>query len=99
MSEKRTNSIGSRLLEHIEGRSGNIGIINYNEVDPLRFTYINFEMLNNIWQYRIEDLESFCILDFVSKYGVYPICNNKTGYEILNKDINIILQIDWKYFE
>jgi len=56
-------------------------------------------MLRNFWKHRIEDLESYFILDFVEKYGVYPICNNKTGFDVLNKTIETTLLIDWKYFE
>ena len=83
MSEKKTNSIGVRLTGHYEGKSGNVGLVSYRKVEDLFFTHINFEMLKNIWQYRIEDLESYFILSFVNKYGVYPICNNKTGYSCL----------------
>ena len=65
----------------------------------LRFTYINFEMLRKVWDYRIEDLESYFILDFVKRYGVYPICNNKTGFEVLKNDVRVELDIDWGFFE
>lgn len=99
MSEKRTNSIGKRLSGHYDGKSGNPGLVNYRKVEPLLFTYINFEMLKKIWKHRIEDLESYFILDFVKHYGVYPICNNKTGFEILNSDLDVTLKIDWSYFE
>ena len=99
MSEKRTNSIGKRLSDHYDGSSGNPGLVNYRKVEPLRFTYINFEMLKKVWQHRIEDLESYFILDFVKQYGVYPICNNKSGYEILKSDLDVTLDIDWPYFE
>jgi len=99
MSEKRTNSIGKRLADHFDGKSGNPGLVNYRKVGPLYFTYINFEMLKKFWEHRIEDLESYFILDFVNHYGVYPICNNKTGLEILKSDLNINLEIDWTYFE
>jgi hypothetical protein len=99
MSEKRTNSIGKRLSDHFDGKSGNPGLVNYRKVEPLYFTYINFEMLKKFWEHRIEDLESYFILDFVNHYGVYPICNNKTGFEILKSDLNINLDIDWTYFE
>lgn len=99
MSEKKTNSIGSRLLGHFEGKSKNVGLINYREVEPLLFTYINFEMLKNIWQFRIEDLESYFILDFVENYGVYPICNNKSGVEILYNKLTTSFKIDWNYFK
>ena len=97
MSEKKTNS--SRLTEHFEGKSKNWGLINYGKANQLYFTYINFEMLRKFWSNRIEDLESYFILDFVEKYGVYPICNNKSGYEILDKKLKANFIIDWPYFE
>jgi len=99
MSEKKTNSIGSRLTEHFEGKSKNWGLINYGKTEKLYFTYINFEMIRKFWNNRIEDLESYFILDFVEKYGVYPICNNKSGYEILDKKLKANFIIDWTYFE
>ncbi len=99
MSEKKTNSIGNRLIGHFDGKSKNIGLVNFRKVEQLFFTYINFEMLRNYWNHRIEDLESYFILDFVEKYGVYPICNNKTGFDILNKTVDRNFIIDWKYFE
>jgi hypothetical protein len=99
MSEKKTNSIGKRLSDHFEGVSGNEGISNYKKAEGLYFTYLNFEMLKQIWEHRIEDLESYFILDFLDKYGVYPICNNKSGFEIKKHDMPSIFQINWKYFE
>ena len=99
MSEKKTNSIGSRLTQHLEGKSKNWGLVNYRKVGQLYFTYINFEMLRKFWSNRVEDLESYFILDFVEKHGVYPICNNKSGYEILEKELKSSLIIDWPYFE
>jgi len=99
MSEKRTNSIGNRLADHYDGQSGNVGIVNYAKREELMFTYINFEMLRGIWTYSIEDLESYFILDFTKKYGVYPICNNKTGSEALGNELDGTLEIDWDYFE
>lgn len=98
MSEKKTNSIGSRLTQHLEGKSKNWGLINYGKVDHLYFTYINFEMLRKFWSNRVEDLESYFILDFVEKHGVYPICNNKTGYEVLERKLEANFIIDWSYF-
>jgi len=98
MSEKKTNSMGSRLMGHFEGTSGNLGLMNYRKVDSLFFTYINFEMVKQFWKYRIEDLESYFILDFVKNFGVYPICNNKSGYEVLEKQIESEFIIDWQYF-
>jgi hypothetical protein len=99
MSEKKTNSIGKRLQDHLEGNSGNEGIISYGKVNKQSFTYINFEMLKRTWPLSIEDLESYFILEFVNKYGVYPICNNKSGHNILQKELDSNLIIDWKYFE
>ena len=99
MSEKKTNSIGSRLAGHFDGKSKNVGLMNYRKIGNLFFTYIDFEMLRTFWSHRIEDLESYFILDFVDKHGVYPICNNKSGFEILNKTLEATFKIDWKYFE
>lgn len=99
MSEKRTNSIGKRLLDHYDGSSNNAGLSNYRKVDELYFTYLNMEIFNNIWKFRVEDLESYFILDFVEKYGVYPICNNKSGFEVLNKNLESEFIIDWEYFK
>jgi len=99
MSEKKTNSIGSRLTQHLDGKSRNWGLVNYSKVDQSYFTYINFEMLRKFWSRRVEDLESYFILDFVENYGVYPICNNKAGYEILEQKLETTFDIDWPYFE
>lgn len=99
MSEKKTNSIGNRLSGHFEGKSKNIGLVNYRKIEPLFFTYINFEMLKSFWQLRIEDLESYFILNFVENFGVYPICNNKTGFEVLKTDLEVDISIDWNYFD
>jgi hypothetical protein len=99
MSEKKTNSIGSRLIGHYDGKSKNAGLSNYRKTEPLLFTYINFEMLRSVWNFKIEDLESYFLLDFVKKYGVYPICNNKTGHEILKNELITSFKIDWEYFK
>jgi hypothetical protein len=99
MSEKTTNSIGSRLTSHFEGKSNNVGLRNYRKVDQLFFTFIHFEMLRKFWDFRIENLEAYFIFDFVEKYGVYPICNNKSGFEVLSKTINAYFIIEWTYFD
>lgn len=99
MSEKKTNSIGSRLTQHLNGKSKNWGLVNYGKVNELYFTYINFEMLRKFWESRIEDLESYFILDFVENHGVYPICNNKSGYEILEQKMKANFKINWQYFD
>ena len=98
MSEKKTNSIGSRLLGHFTGQSKNMGIQNYKKVENLFFTCINIDMLKTLWTKRIEDLESYFILDFVENVGVYPICNNKTGFEVLKVPDAVDFDIDWKFF-
>ena len=91
--------MGSRLDGHFSGKSKNLGLVNYRKTEQLFFTYINFEMLRDFWSYRIEDLESYFILDFVEKYGVYPICNNKSGNDILNLELKANFKIDWQNFE
>jgi hypothetical protein len=98
MSEKRTNSIGRRLQGHLEGLSGNDGITNYLKSNVLFFTHINFEMLKSKWPLRVEALEGYFIKNFVTRYGVYPICNNKVIYNT-NDNKHINLTIDWKHFE
>ena len=99
MSERKTNSIGKRLVGHFEGKSKNVGLVNYRKKAPLLFTYLNFEILKANWDFRIEDLESYFILSFVEFHGVYPICNNKTGAEIHSSDLKVNLKIDWNYFK
>ena len=99
MSEKRTNSIGKRLMGHHDGSSGNKGLRSYREREGLLFTYLNFEMLARVWDHRIEDLESYFILAFLARYGVYPICNNKSGFEVRNHDLKVSFDIEWPFFE
>jgi hypothetical protein len=99
MSEKKTNSIGNRLNGHFDGKSKNVGLVNYRKVEPLLFTYLNFDIIKSNWNFRIEDLESYFILSFVEHFGVYPICNNKTGAEIHSSELKVNLKIDWDYFK
>ena len=99
MSEKKTNSIRSRLSGHFEGKSKNIGLVNYRKVSPLYFSYFNYEVLRDVWKLRIEDLESYFLLDFVNQFGVYPICNNRTDFEVLNNDLPVKIKINWEYFD
>lgn len=98
MSEKVTNSIYKRLMSHYDGTSKNFGLKNYRSTDKLYFTHINFEIIKSFWPKSIEDLESAFILDFVKHFGVYPICNNKTGFPDLDKYLENLLEIDWNYF-
>lgn len=99
MSEKKTNSIGRRLFQHYFGASGNIGLINYKKLDQLYFTYLNYNIFREIWPNSVEDLENYFICDFVGKYGVYPICNNKLKDINIKKNLAIILEIKWDFFE
>lgn len=98
MSEKKTNSIKKRLAGHLEGIT-NIGLKNYGKVDTLFFTYINFDILKEMWNLKIEDLETYFLHSFVKNHGVSPICNNKLNGAILREDLPINLEIDWKYFK
>lgn len=99
MSEKPSNSIATRLKSHYDGTSGNAGILNYRKVQELKFTYINFEALKSFWQQSIEDLESYFIQDFLNKYGVYPICNNKVGFPEFREGFHTKLEINWQHFD
>src|SRR5579864_9493295 len=99
MSEKPSNSIASRLRDHFDGNSGNPGLVNYRVREPLMFTYLNFNAMLSSWHQRIEDLESYFIQDFVARYGVYPICNNKTGFPEFSTDKTTKLKIEWFHFE
>ena len=98
MSEKTSNSIFSRLMNHFDGTSRNLGISNYKSVDQLLFTHLNFDSIQLFWSQNVEDLESYFIQDFVKKFGVYPICNNKTGFPDFDPKKISALEIDWNYF-
>ncbi len=99
MSERQTNSIGNRLMNHYSGKSGNLGLTNYRKSFDVVFTYLNFDTTKEIWNRSIEDLESYFILDFVKCYGVYPICNNKSGYPDLSEFSDNFIEIDWTKYE
>ena len=98
MSEKRTTSIKKRLSGHLDGIS-NVGLRNYGQADTLFFTYLNFDILKEMWNLKIEDLETYFLHSFVKKYGVSPICNNKLNSAILSENLPMKLEIDWKYFK
>jgi hypothetical protein len=97
MSERKSNGIGKRLINHHDG-GHNIGLKNYRKGRQLNFTILNFEMIRQFWGLRIEDLESYFILDFVKKFGVFPICNNRSGSEIYQEKREADFMIDWDYF-
>ena len=82
----------------MRGNPGNFGLINYRKTDSLLFTYINFEIIKTFWPRSIEDIESVFILDFVKEFGVYPVCNNKTGFPELSSELAGIVKIHWGYF-
>ena len=96
MSEKKTNGIGARLYDHFNGQSGNVGLFNYIKRTDVKFTYINFDILKDLWKLSIENLESYFILDFLKYHGAYPICNNKTGFPELPKKY---FNINWSVYE
>jgi len=48
MSEMKTNSIASRLSNHYDGKSGNLGLQNYLKITDLMFTYLNFDIIQSI---------------------------------------------------
>ncbi|MCK4668454.1 hypothetical protein KAU33_17000 [Candidatus Dependentiae bacterium] len=99
MSEKKTNSIGKRLKSHLDGTSGNTGLVNYRIADTVYFTYLNFIMFKDIWNHSVEDLEGYFIVDFVKKYGIFPICNNKTNYKVMEFNDEYNISIDWDNFK
>ncbi len=99
MSEKKTNSIKSRFKDHLTGASNNKGLFNYQKKSKVYFTYLNFSSLSSIWKKSVEDLESFFILDFLKKYGCYPICNNKSGFPDLSDVPENHFDIDWSFYE
>ena len=99
MSEKKTNGIGARLNEHLNGQSGNMGLYNYSKNIKISFTYLNFDIIKNFWKLPIEDLESYFILDFLKNYGGYPICNNKTGFPDFSRLKKEYFIIDWCFYE
>lgn len=97
MSERPTNSVGSRLQSHSEGKSGNDGIRNYAIANGLMFTVMNYEMVRPFWKSPIEALEGYFLSDFVNKFGVYPICNNKMIYDPPANETGVAT-IDWDFF-
>jgi len=99
MSEKPSNSIATRLGDHFDGNSGNLGLVNYRVREPLVFTHLNFNAMLSSWSQRVEDLESYFIQDFVARYGVYPICNNRTGFPDFSIEKTSQFEIDWPHFE
>ena len=97
MSEQKASSISHRLTRHYDG-GHNIGLKNYRRDRPLYFTILNFEMIQRFWGLRVGNLESYFILDFVEKFGVFPICNNTTGSETFQVKRQADFKIDWDYF-
>lgn len=99
MSEKKTNSIKSRLKDHLTGTSNNKGLFNYQKQSKTYFTYLNFNSMGSIWKKSVEDLESFFILNFLREYGCYPICNNKSGFPDLSDISRNYFDIDWSFYD
>lgn len=97
MSERKTSGIANRLSKHYDGMN-NVGLKNYRKVRPLYFTILNFEMVSQFWSLKVEDLESYFILDFVVKFGIVPICNIRSGYEMVEENRQAGFTIDWGFF-
>jgi len=76
-----------------------LGLANYGQLDQIFFTVLNSQMLKSFWREKVELLESSFILDFVGNYGVYPICNNKRGFEANQPGDDLTMTIDWNFFE
>lgn len=99
MSESRSNSIGNRLRDHIAGRSNNTGIIGYHGKWKLSFTYLDYEFLKQVFQtLDIESIETYFLENFATKFGVYPICNNRRGTSEEIPKLKDLPDIDWTFF-
>lgn len=96
-SDSKQYSIGKRLKDHMSG-SGNPAVYNYAKNYPTSFTYLNFEIFKPFWKKSIEELENTFISDFLTKFGSYPICNNKASFEEIRFGYEVQLEIDWDFF-
>jgi len=96
-SDSKQYSIGKRLRDHLSG-SGNIAVSNYVKDYQVSFTYLNFEIFKSFWKKSIEELENYFINDFLEKFGCYPICNNRSSFELGRVPSEVQLEIDWSFF-
>lgn len=98
MSESRHNSIGRRLRAHLTGQSGNYAIRNYAQSYTARFTYHSFELLQNLGATSLYEIESFFLGDFLRVHGAFPICNNQSGWTIIEPKITEQVKVAWDHF-
>lgn len=99
MSESRSNSIGNRLRDHLSGKSKNTGIAGYNRKWELRFTYLDYEFLRQVFLgSKVESIETYFLDDFADTFGVYPICNNKRGCLEKKRELRDAPKVDWNFF-
>lgn len=98
MSESRHNSIGRRLRGHLTGQSGNSAIRNYAQRYCARFTYHSFELLRKLGATSLYEIESFFLSDFLRVHGAFPICNNQSGWTIVEPKIAGQITVAWEQF-
>lgn len=96
-SDSKQYSIGRRLKDHLAG-SGNVAVHNYARDYQISFTYLNFEIFKSFWRKSIEELENYFISDFLEKFGCYPVCNNRSSFEVGRSTSEVQLKIDWDFF-
>jgi hypothetical protein len=96
-SDSKQYSIGKRLRDHLSG-SGNLAVHNYARDYKICFTYLNFEIFKSFWRKSIEELENYFINDFLEKFGCYPLCNNRSSFEVGRQTSHVQLEIDWDFF-
>ncbi len=60
---------------------------------------VQLEMYKDHWSGKVEDLENYFIVDFVNKFGVYPICNNKSSALGISGIEGVRFEINWNYFD
>jgi len=98
MSESRRNSIGRRLRAHLSGQSGNYAIRNYAERHSVRFSYHSFQLLRNLGATSLHEIESFFLSDFLRVHGAFPICNNQSGWNVVEPKITGEITVAWDQF-
>jgi hypothetical protein len=99
MSESRQNTVGNRLRDHASGQSGNPGLTNFISRKGARFTHLPEETLRAVGKHTIPELESIFLMDFLSRHGCYPICNNQAGVELAANSCQGDVVIEWSFFE
>jgi hypothetical protein len=79
-------------------KSAQHGIRNYASRYPARFTYHSFELLQNLGATGLYEIESFFLGDFLRVHGAFPICNNQSGWNIIESKITGEITVEWKQF-